>query len=304
MPVRRDRAKFWAILALLAAAVLAAYRVLLGPAPATPPVAVDAAPDPFRLTVAALSGEATLVRGGVRTPLSRGAELRPDDEIETAPGGRVELAGGRYAVALEEGGRFDVREITAQLSRFRLGAGVVAARIEDDASRAVEIETPQGAVARTRGGDISVARSGDVVAVGVRRGEAEFSAAGSSVVVREGEQSASSGGRAPSKPAPLPSSLLLKVNWPEVRTTNERRIIVSGRTMPGAVVVLGNERVAVGPDGRFTHLIVLREGSQRLTARAHGVQGNAGSDGPAVVLDTRAPDARFDTRDLWVAPRK
>jgi hypothetical protein len=35
-----------------------------------------------------------------------------------------------------------------------------------------------------------------------------------------------------------------------------------------------------------------------------GVAGKASSDGPAVVLDTRAPDARFDTQDLWVNPRR
>ncbi len=73
---------------------------------------------------------------------------------------------------------------------------------------------------------------------------------------------------------------------------------------PGAVVVLGDERVEVQPDGRFTHVVVLREGRQRLSARAHGVGGSAAAEGPAVVLDTRAPDARFDTRDLWAPPRK
>ena len=50
--------------------------------------------------------------------------------------------------------------------------------------------------------------------------------------------------------------------------------------------------------------VVLREGRQRLAARAHGVAGAATVEGPTVVLDTRAPDARFDTRDLWVSPRK
>ena len=43
---------------------------------------------------------------------------------------------------------------------------------------------------------------------------------------------------------------------------------------------------------------------QRLAARAHGVAGAATAEGPTVVLDTRAPDARFDTRDLWVSPRR
>jgi hypothetical protein len=60
----------------------------------------------------------------------------------------------------------------------------------------------------------------------------------------------------------------------------------------------------VQPDGRFTHVIVLREGRQRLSARALGVAGSARTDGPVILLDTRAPDPRFDTQDLWAKPKK
>lgn len=299
----RERATFWTVLALLVLGAVAAYRLLLGPEPAAP-AAERRSPAPVRLAVSALSGDVTLVRAGKRSPLAKGDELRPDDAIETAPGARVELGGGSYDVALEESGRFDVQEITAELSRFRLGSGLVSARIDDDPGRTVEIGTALGPLARASGGEIAMSRAGEVVAIGVRRGQAEFRAGGSAVVVREGQQSASARGGAPSRPAALPASLLLKVAWPEAQTTNERRITVTGRTAPGTVVVVGNERVDVGPDGRFTHVIVLREGRQKLSARAHGVSGSAASDGPAVVLDTRAPDARFDTRGLWVAPRK
>jgi len=301
MASRRDRVGFWGLLALLALGTLAAYRWLLGPEPGTPPAAAAPAVA-VPLTVAAVTGAVSVVRGGVRTPAALGVALQPDDAIETAAGARVELAGGGYRVSLEEGGRFDVQEITAELSRFRLASGLVSARVEDDPRRAVEIAGAAGAVARTRGGDVSVARSGDVLAVGVRSGAAELSGAGKTVTLRGGEQSLARAGQAPSAPAPLPASLLLKVSWPEPRTTNERRIVVTGRATPGAIVVLGDDRVEVQPDGRFTHVIVLREGRQRLSARAHGVAGSATSEGPPIVLDTRAPDARFDTRNLWVKP--
>jgi len=302
MASRREHVGFWGALALLAVGTLVAYRWLLGPEPGAPaaPGAAPAAMVP--LTVSAVAGQVSVVRRGVRAPAAPGAPLQPDDAIETAAGSRVELAGGGYRVALEEGGRFDVQEITAELSRFRLASGLVSARVEDDPRRAVEIEGAPGAVARTRGGDVSVARSGGVVAVGVRSGLAELSAAGKTVMLRGGEQSLAGAGQPPSAPAPLPASLLLKVSWPAARTTNERRIVVTGRATPGAIVVLGDDRVDVQPDGRFTHVIVLREGRQRLTARAHGVAGSAVSEGPPIVLDTRAPDARFDTRNLWVKP--
>ncbi len=302
MAGRRERIGFWVVLALLALATIVSYRALLGPEPgATSPR--PAAPAPVPLAVSAVVGEVSVVRAGVRTRVAAGDALRPDDAIETAAGARVELAGGGYKVTLEEGGRFDVQEITAELSRFRLAAGLVTASVKDDAARAVEIEAAPGAVARTRGGDVSVARSGALVAVGVRSGAAEYSAAGATVTLREGQQSVSRAGQAPSAPTALPASLLLKVSWPSVRTTNERRIVVTGHATPGAIVVVGEDRVEVQPDGRFTHVIVLREGRQKLSARAHGVAGSAISEGPPIVLDTRAPDARFDTRDLWVKPR-
>jgi hypothetical protein len=296
----RERAVFWAAAALLVAGAGVAYRLLLGPEPGRAPATTAAPPAvQVRLAIAHVTGDVTVVRGGVRMPATDGAELRPDDALETAPGARVALAGGSYEVTLEEGGRFDVQEITAELSRFRLASGLVSASVQEEPGRAVEIQAGPDAAARTKGGRMAVARSGDVVAVGVDRGTAEFTSAGGAVVLHPGEQSTAAAGKRPSPPAPIPSSLLLKVTWPEERATNQRRIVVTGRTVPGAVVVLGDERVTVQPDGRFTHVVVLREGRQRLSARAHAVGGSASADGPTILLDTRAPDARFDTRDLW-----
>ena len=299
----RERITFWAVLAALVAGTALAYVLLLGREPGrrAPPQPPQAA---VPLAIGDLAGEVTVVRMGDRSRAATGAELKPEDVIETAAGARVELAGGGYTVTLEEGGRFAVGEITAELSRFRLAAGLVSARVQDDPRRAVEIEGAPEAVARTRGGEVNVARAGSLVSVGVRRGRADFTAGGTTVSLAEGQQSEARSGARPSAPTPLPSSLLLKVNWPAARTTNERRMVVTGHATPGAIVVLGGERVEVQADGRFTHVIVLHEGRQTLSARAMGVAGKASSDGPAVVLDTRAPDARFDTRDLWVNPRR
>src|SRR6266542_2061974 len=183
MASRREHVGFWGALALLAVGTLVAYRWLLGPEPGAPaaPGAAPAAMVP--LTVSAVAGQVSVVRRGVRAPAAPGAPLQPDDAIETAAGSRVELAGGGY---------------------------LVSPRVEDDPRRAVEIEGAPGAVARTRGGDVSVARSGGVVAVGVRSGLAELSAAGKTVMLRGGEQSLAGAGQPPSAPAPLPASLLLK----------------------------------------------------------------------------------------------
>lgn len=76
--------------------------------------------------------------------------------------------------------------------------------------------------------------------------------------------------------------------------------MIRGRATPGALVSVGGERVKVGPDGMFTHILFLREGQQTIEATARDVVGRRESARSApVVLDTRAPDAEFDTRNLW-----
>lgn len=297
----RGRGRFWALAAALVAAAGAAYVLLLGRAPPTLPPRPPPPPD-TALRIAAASGDAVVVRAdGTRAPAEVGIELRADDAVETGPGGQAELAaGGAYHVLLVDSGRVAVKEITAELSRFRLDAGLLSASVKDDPGRTVEIEAARDAVARTHGGSVSVARGSGGVAVGVTRGEAEFRSGGRSVVVRAGQQSRARDGAAPLAPEPIPPSLLLKVSWPEARRTSQRRIVVTGRTQPGALVAIGGERVEVAPDGRFTKVLYLHEGRQQLDAAARDVGGHrTESRGGPFILDTRPPDAQFDTRDLW-----
>ena len=42
----------------------------------------------------------------------------------------------------------------------------------------------------------------------------------------------------------------------------------------------------------------------RVTARLRRVGGVASDEGPVIVLDTRAPDPRFDTSGLWAKPKR
>ncbi len=182
MGARREQAVFWSAAALLVAGAALAYRLLLGPAPGAQGAAGEDPQAALRLQVARVTGEVTVVRGGARTRASVGDALRPDDAIETAPGARVTLSGASYDVELEEAATFDVREITAELSRFHLGQGFVSARVREE-GRSVEIEGAAGTRVRTRGGDVAVARTGETVAVGVERGAAEFAAGGGLTLV-------------------------------------------------------------------------------------------------------------------------
>jgi hypothetical protein len=161
------------------------------------------------------------------------------------------------------------------------------------------VEASEGA-ARTRGGELSRASVGGRVTVGVTAGRAEFEAGGRIVTLHTGQASSAEPGQPPSPPVALPRSLLLKVDWPAARETNRRKLVVQGKTTPGAVLTLGGQRVQVGPDGTFSHVVWLREGAQALDVVARDVGGRVEkSRSPTVVLDTRAPDVRFDTDTLW-----
>ncbi len=304
-----ERTIFAVSLAAIGVVVLLAWWLLLGrgpgadvsPAPPPPPVSTP------RVQVTRVEGEAWLTRAGEpRARLIAGDTLRESDAIETAEAGAVELgAADGFHVLLDGGARFDVREITAEISRFRLEDGLAEARVKPGSGRVLVIESSDDASVRTAGGRLSVAAGGGRVAVGVTEGEAQLGSGGQIVAVREGQFSMAERGKAPSQPVPLPRSLLLKVDWPARRETNQRRIVVTGRTTPGALVSLGGERVRVGPDGVFTHILFLREGQQTLEATARDVVGRRErSRSQPVILDTRAPDTQFDTRDLWGKQRQ
>jgi hypothetical protein len=301
----RDHLAFWAASGLLLAGSAVAWLLLLGPGAGPAPVRATAPERPPFVVVTA-SGRAEVVRpGGGRAPLASGDALSPEDAVATGPDARVELAAGEsYRVVLDGGSRLGIEAIGGERSRFRLEEGLLSARVRDDESRAVEIASARDAVARTHGGDLSVARSGPVVAVGVARGQAEFRSGGRTVVVHGGEQSAAADGGAPAAPAPIPASLLLKVAWPEEPVTARRSLVVTGRTAPGAVVAVGAEPVDVAADGSFRHEVALSEGSQRLSVTARDVGGRRREiRSPPIVVDTDGPATEFDTNQLWGAEK-
>lgn len=303
----KERTLFVGSLLAMGGAVLVAWWLFFGRGPAAgivAPAAPAPAPTPTvqSVQVTRATGDAWLTRGGgERVRLVAGTVLQASDAIETTEGSAIELgAGDSYQVFLEGSARFDVKEIAAELSRFRLEDGLLEAKVKSDAGRVVVIESSDDATVRTGGGHVAVAASGGRVAVGVTEGEAQLGSGGQIVAVSAGEQSIAERGKAPSKPVPLPRSLLLKVAWPATRETNRRRIVVKGHASPGALVSVGGERVRVGADGVFTHVLTLREGQQTIEAVARDVAGRRErSKSPPVVLDTRAPETQFDTNNLW-----
>src|SRR5512145_73004 len=128
-----ERTLFAGALAAIGAAVLLAWWLLLGRGPA---VEIAAAPTPPtraapRVEVARAEGEAWLTRPGEpRVRLAPGTALRESDAIETSEGSVVELGSGEgFRVSLDGAARFDVKEIAAELARFRLEEGFAEAKV-------------------------------------------------------------------------------------------------------------------------------------------------------------------------------
>lgn len=299
-----ERTLFAGSLLAMGAGLVLSWWLFFGRGPVAG-IAAPVAPPPPELQgveVRRADGEAWLSRGKEpRVRLVPGTVLHPSDAIETSAGSVVELAAGeRYQVLLDGAARFDVKEIASELSRFRLEEGFAEATVKPGAGQVLVIESSDDASVRTGGGRLSVAAGSGRLAVGVTEGEAQLGSGGQIVAVRAGQISIAEKGKVPSTPVPLPRSLLLKVDWPSERQTNRRRIVVKGKASPGALVSVGGERVQVGRDGVFTHILFLREGLQKIEASARDVAGRrAASTSPPVVLDTRAPDTEFDTHNLW-----
>ena len=314
---RKANLKFAAAVAALVAAVPLGYFVFLRrPAP-PPPVAVvvdagvpvaqlvaDAGLSGERLEslrIAEVDGEVEVRRGkGEFGPAQVGALLRADDAVRTGDGRALLSAGESYEVRVEPGSLVEVEELTERISRFDLGVGMLVARVEGKSGRQLVVTAAgSDASATTSDGTFALSNNGEgTVAVGARSGEVEFQAAGKAVVLRSGQQSISHQG-APSDPEPIPSSLLLKVDWPQEEALNKRRIVVGGKTSPGAVVMLSGRPVRVGRDGRFREKLVLREGRNVVQAEGLDVGGHASSRQAEIHVDTRAPDSDISTRKLW-----
>ena len=199
------------------------------------------------------------------------------------------------------GTEVSVEELTDSLSRLLLGNGMATARVRTgSAKQTFELKAAgSDAVARTDTGTFSMSNNGQgTVAVGTQDGEVAFVGQGKVVIVRAGQQSIVRPGQGPSDPTPLPSSLLLKVQWPATGTLRRRTLVVSGQSEPGTRLEVAGQPLTPDAEGRFTQSVTLREGTNTLQVRAEGVGGVSQAEQRQVVVDTTPPRVGLDA-DLW-----
>jgi hypothetical protein len=300
----------WAFYALVGAILLAlpvGYFLILSPREPLPPSEPVAAMDPepvrkMEVRIASMEGSVEVRHpDGTWAPARIGDALAGTNGVRTLDGAVAVLVGGEaWEVRMEPGTEVSVDELTESISRILLANGMATATVRGGAKHAFEVRAAgSDAVAKTSAGTFAISNNGGgTVAVGTREGEVELSGSGKVVIVRSGQQSIVQPGQAPTEPTPVPSSLLLKVKWPEKTLLTRRKLVVTGQTQPGAHLEVAGHVVRAKQDGRFTQTVHLSEGSNQIDVRAVTVGGERAKSDAHLQVDTRDPTIGID-RGLW-----
>jgi hypothetical protein len=238
-------------------------------------------------------------------PAQVGTRVAAGADVRTGPDGVAALSYGDGVNAeVRSGSMVRVDRLDDEVTRFVVGRGLVIIDVDEQKKkdRVVQLAAEgSDALVETRSGRVAVLNDGNgQVQTAVTRGEAMLSANGGTVKLGEGQQSLVAKDQPPSAPAEIPKSLLLKVKWPSGKTS-KRRHRIQGTANPGALVRVGKQVIAADREGRFSAVVDLDEGRNRIVVRAVDVTGRAESaESPDITVDTEAPAATIDTHpDMW-----
>jgi hypothetical protein len=274
------------------------------PAPVVAATPAPAAESAVRLSSAAGVVEINVGDAGWQ-PLEVGGEVAPGAGVRTSPEGAASLTYGDGIKAdMGAGSVVRVDRMDDEVARFVVGKGQVVIDVSEQTKgdRVVQLAAEgSDAVVETRDGRVAVINDGSgQLQTAVTRGNAVLSANGGKVSLKEGQQSLVEKGRKPTAPTEIPKSLLLKVQWP-TEITSKRRHRISGKATPGTLVRVGDQVVAADGKGRFTAVVDLKEGRNRIVVRAVDVIGRAeASESPEITVDTKAPAHSIETDpEMW-----
>lgn len=239
------------------------------------------------------SGDIT-VRGSdnAATPPEAGQTLRSRDTVQTGAGGRAVVSiGGDGRLDIGPRTEVQITSIDGNDVEVELFGGRMSARVMPD-SRAVRIARDQRAVIATNA-DVDVAVDGDGdLFVEVQRGEAAIEGIPGASMVGEGERLATRNGRT-AEIGPVPSSLLLTVQWPEGTRVRRPGFPVRGTTRPAIPVVIrgasGDIILESDADGGFSVDVELTEGDNTLVITAEDPLGESTSSEHIIRLDSTGP---------------
>jgi hypothetical protein len=308
-PPRRQTSFLVGLVLILAALPVGWFVFLRQPPPAPPPpppaaVTAPAEKKPLVLEITEVSGTVEVLGAdGNWNPAKVGTALRRNEKVRTRDGSYAMLIGGEAVeVRMDAGTEISVEDLTESVSRILLGSGMATAVVRPGQRHTIEVKAGNADATATleQAGAFTMSNNGQgTVAVGTREGEVTLVGQGKVVIVRAGQQAVIRPGQAPTEPSPVPSSLLLKVDWPADRTRRERELVVRGQTDPGSRVEVDGVTVKPDAQGRFERKVALREGHNTVDVRAVGVGRIEQRDKQDVVVDTTPPPLKTDTQDIW-----
>ncbi len=234
------------------------------------------------------------VPGRPAAPVVKGDRLPAESTVETS-GGSVTLTttGGAQVVVSDES-LLRVAEPGQDGVDIVLQRGRAEAKAQGDRLR-MGFEGSD-AVATADDGDFAAVSDGaGQVAVASSRGEVELSAQGTSVTVREGEQSVVRPSMPPTAPTSIPTSFFLKVRKPG--TTRKPTARLAGRTAPGSIVKVGERSVTVGASGEFETEVSLKGGRNSVSISARDTQGREAEKNVSIVY--KKPDPTLRSKVVW-----
>ncbi|HEY8208746.1 MAG TPA: FecR domain-containing protein [Myxococcaceae bacterium] len=294
---RQSAWPFYTAMGLILLALPAGYFLLLQDAPPSPTQELAAPGKPVELKVTRVDGTVEIRRAsGKWGQVQAGDVLQPSDGVRTGEGSTALLTGGdQYEVALEPQTEVAVDELTDSISRVMLGGGMATAKVKAGKHTFEVHARDSDAVARTRQGTFAISNNMQgTVAVGTKEGEVEFAGRGKTVIVRAGQESVVRPGQAPSDPTSVPTSLLLKVDWPAGKVLTRADVTISGQSTPGTMVAVQDRRVVVDASGNFKVHLKLRDGKVPIKVRARSVSGIQQEAETEVRVDTHAPKVQLE----------
>ena len=258
---------------------------------------------PLTLSLTHLAGQVEISDGQGGWKLAEeGMVLSAQDSIRTQMHSHATLAiPGFFSVLLQPQSDFRVRMLAENAYRFLLEQGMLTADVMDNTNNLFEVAAST-AVARTRDGrfQVRVDKRG-LVSVGTTRGNVDLEASGKVVQVKAGFLARVEKGKTPRDPIQIPKQLFLKVRWPTRTVISDRKLVVAGRTEPGARVQVDGILIEVDRSGRFHSVVALREGINRVSVESIDVgERNTVVKSPRFRVDTKADQFQIKTSpDMW-----
>lgn len=249
---------------------------------------------PKALEVVEVRGDVSVVGKDGETGLIKGARVLPGERVKTGEQGEAVMRGaGSSTITVSERSSVTVDGVLDGVARISVQEGYVRSRVKPGEGAGVEMRGgKEDASVLTRGGDVSVGvDAGGNLAVATLDGTASLSHGGTTRELAKGQTAFVAGGKV--ELGEVPTSLLLKVAWPDAGRTRDAASKVSVTLPRGSSAYVNGSPVAVGEDGTGIASITLREGDNKIKLEARDVSGNeTEEESGVIVLDTRPPEIK------------